>query len=665
MQNGNLVPDAAQTAGVICVDDYLRYVHRTGKLQVGYGAHSIYPEEQDIINGLSLGGYGNNSYTTSKEMARITRYWSNTGEQTLSPTLARYTRKDSNDWVDMKAVAMAFRDAEGDTVIIINVDYNNISEAVGDRVKLLVSKATGVPQSNITISASHQHNGPTVAKYYWTDMDGAYTHEPDTDRTATGKGTYETMLYSGDPLQPWEPYEVRTDYATTFYTGVLKAATQAYNDLAEVVSVSGGVMDTTTGGLQFNYVRNKTLYTANDRVNVAGMLTDNHRTVSSADEKKYIKGYESEVDVTMQLVKYERADKIIVLSNFQSHPHLGDGSNNLNPTGGVVEAFRRELSTLFASENKKCEVLYFSGAGGNVNSSGRISGETEKYAWDKKTLTGTAIDQKFQQVAYHGVELSKLAHAFLNDTSKLTVTVDPATANVQAKVQSFTYDVWDETKTYTMGEVTVLPTWSDVKLANAKLLVNWEAGGYLNRPGTFTESDIFVDAANNPNELSYWQYFCGTQTGNDRIYSYFHANGVRKRLLAKGTTGEFQITAYDLGGIGFIAAPYEMFQENGQAIKGNVKTALAASQPGKYGDFPDYITNGCGYIPGEDGEYKTSPYGITIIASQANAAEGYIPSVLGYKNGGYATDTSLFAPGTGEHLVTAYVDMLNALYDAQ
>ena len=36
-----------------------------------------------------------------------------------------------------------------------------------------------------------------------------------------------------------------------------------------------------------------------------------------------------------------------------------------------------------------------------------------------------------------------------------------------------------------------------------------------------------------------------------------------------------------------------------------------------------------------------------------NGQEGYIPSALGYKNGGYSTDITRFDPGTGEELAAS------------
>ena len=716
--NSKLVPDVAQTAThVVYEDGYLRYLAEAADtLQVGYGVASIQPTPNDIANGLPLGGYGNNSYSTSGERVRITRYWQNASSGALVATDANHALNGTT--APMQAVAMAFRDTEGDTVIIVNLDYNNVSAANGLKAKTLISRATGVSIDNITIAASHQHTGPTVNKQYWTDLNGNYTKSYEETHNGTTllaagaslSGTYAEILYGNEALKPWEERRVRTDYATTFYTGILDAAVQAYKDLAPVSSITAGIMDTTTGGDQYNYVRNVALYDSSDLTTIKGMITDNHTThqsmrdstapgssksyysystitsrfdisslsneivqVGKSDDPYHISNMvqkpESELDVTMQIVKYERADKTIVLTNFQSHPHLADGSENLNPTGGVVYVFRKELSDLYGTQGKPCQVLYFSGGGGNVNSGAKITSDNTLQPWYEESQTSeykalNTVQQKARMALSHGTTLAGLANAFIGNANAMSVAVNPAQANVQVSVVDFEYNVWNEKNTYTVGSYTVAETYSDIKVANAKLLYD---GGYTSRPGDFTNT-----IGGYGENMSYWQYFVGNYSEkDDKIYSFFHAGGVTKRAAAYeeggSSTGNFEIKAYDLGGIGFVAAPYEMFQESGQAIKGNVQATLQASQPTKYANFPNYVTNGCGYMVDRSTTGQTqpvsSPYAITIIASQATGARGYIPSVLGYVNGGYATDTTLFEPGTGEQLVTAYVDMLIGLHN--
>ena len=106
------------------------------------------------------------------------------------------------------------------------------------------------------------------------------------------------------------------------------------------------------------------------------------------------------------------------------------------------------------------------------------------------------------------------------------------------------------------------------------------------------------------------------------------------------------ISAYNIGGIGFVVAPYEMFQESGQAIKGN---ALKADD-----GTPLYKPTGS----------QTNLFDYTIIASQANGTNGYIGTEIAYENGGgySSTDNSVYARGTAEAMVNEYISMLNSMY---
>ena len=65
------------------------------------------------------------------------------------------------------------------------------------------------------------------------------------------------------------------------------------------------------------------------------------------------------------------------------------------------------------------------------------------------------------------------------------------------------------------------------------------------------------------------------------------------------------------------------------------------------------------YFPEEQME---NPYKMTIVATIANGYNSYIPSRMGYTNGGYSTDTALFAPGSGERIVADYLKILNELH---
>ncbi len=83
------------------------------------------------------------------------------------------------------------------------------------------------------------------------------------------------------------------------------------------------------------------------------------------------------------------------------------------------------------------------------------------------------------------------------------------------------------------------------------------------------------------------------------------------------------LSALSFGDFALVAAPYEMFDNNGVQIK------------------------------------EGSPYKATFILTNADGALAYLPSIEAYEiYGGYEVDNCDFAPGEGEKLVAVYLDML-------
>ena len=92
---------------------------------------------------------------------------------------------------------------------------------------------------------------------------------------------------------------------------------------------------------------------------------------------------------------------------------------------------------------------------------------------------------------------------------------------------------------------------------------------------------------------------------------------------ATRTTGVF---AFSVSNLGFAVVPFEMFDTNGMFIKEN------------------------------------SPFAATFVLTCANQHNTYLPSALGFQNGGYEVDQSKFAPGTGEIIADLYVQLLTDLH---
>jgi hypothetical protein len=60
-----------------------------------------------------------------------------------------------------------------------------------------------------------------------------------------------------------------------------------------------------------------------------------------------------------------------------------------------------------------------------------------------------------------------------------------------------------------------------------------------------------------------------------------------------------------------------------------------------------------------------SPFKFTIIAELANGSLGYVPDRKAYPEGGYEVISTRLAPGGGEAMAQAAIDMLIAAYQGK
>jgi hypothetical protein len=110
-----------------------------------------------------------------------------------------------------------------------------------------------------------------------------------------------------------------------------------------------------------------------------------------------------------------------------------------------------------------------------------------------------------------------------------------------------------------------------------------------------------------------------------KINSPYHANAIYNNSK-RAATETFTIYTFSFGDVAFVGAPYEMFDHNGVQIK------------------------------------ESSPFAMTIIGTCTNGGMGYLPSELGFRNGGYSVDTTRFIGGTAEQMVENFGQMLEELY---
>ncbi len=109
------------------------------------------------------------------------------------------------------------------------------------------------------------------------------------------------------------------------------------------------------------------------------------------------------------------------------------------------------------------------------------------------------------------------------------------------------------------------------------------------------------------------------------LYQFLEANAIISRAVS-GDTRPIPMTAMTIGdNVSFVFAPYEMFTNHGHALR------------------------------------TETPYDITFVSSCSQGSNGYIPSQEAFDYGCYESYTARVAPGTGEELVTAYLNMLKTL----
>ena len=414
------------------------------------------------------------------------------------------------------SIAVAVQDADGNLAVMVSLDHAALAEIIFQDVQRWAEEEMDIPKENLLVSSIHQHSCP-------------------------------------DPINANFPSSVR--YKSLLTQGIKDSIQAAVEDLAPAEVFTNTA---TTEALSF--VRH---YWTND-----GTLCGD----GFGDPSSGLVGHESESDKEMRLVKFVREEKEdIVLVNFQGHPHLGTKEADTNIHSDWPGVMRDEVE---ASLGVKC--IYFSGAGGNMNSGSRIQEEN--------------ISKDFRD---HG----KRAAKYVVDAESGYTKVD--SGKVACKQMTLTYEA-DHSMDHMVTEARII--------ADARARDSQEARALLKDYPQFN--------------------------------SIYHASAV-VRKAAEGPTLDITIGVITFGDVAFTVHPYEMFDTNGMELRaGSV-------------DNPNYDAD----------DQMENPYDMTIIASICNGSMGYIPSRLGYTNGGYSTDITKFAPGTGEQLVGDYLRMLNELHD--
>lgn len=334
-------------------------------------------------------------------------------------------------------------------------------------------------------------------------------------------------------------------------------------------AIKDAVADLAPTEMYINSVETKSLNFVRHYWNSNGELYGpNH-----GEKKDGLVSHESDVDNVMQLLKFKRSGekKDIIVVNFQTHPYKSTSGTQTQISSDWIGVLRDK-----ASKELDCNVMYFSGAGGNVADRSEIQ-EENKYA-DFKA---------------HGERAAKYIISAEDSYTKVE------TGTIKSKQITVDYAT-DKSMSHLVSEAAPI------------------SAEYQN--GDFNKAKEMAKA--NPN-----------------FYSVYHAYYVVLKSNMEDTRS-LTISAISLGDVAFTAHPYEMFDTNGMELKA-----------GTVGN-ENY----------EADKQMENPYKMTIIATIANGYNSYIPSAMGYENGGYETDVTYFAKGTGEALVADYLTILNELH---
>lgn len=246
-------------------------------LQVGYGRADITP-----ANGTPLAGYG-----------------------------ATDTRLSANVLDPLYATCIAFSDGQ-DQVLLITTDVICTYEKYFLAGRTAVAEATGIPESNIFISATHTHAAPDLN----------YTEGPN----AAAMDAY---------MQVWKD-------------GLAAAGKAALKDQS-AATMSGTKVQTQ----YLNFVRH--YYQA---------ATDTYMGDNFGDgNTATITDYAEEGDKEMILVKFDRKKgKDILLCNFQAHPSINGGATRTDVSADFIGSVRTMIEA-----QEDVHFAYYTGAAGNQN----------------------------------------------------------------------------------------------------------------------------------------------------------------------------------------------------------------------------------------------------------------------------------------------------------
>lgn len=279
------------------------------------------------------------------------------------------------------------------------------------------------------------------------------------------------------------------------------------------------------------------------------------------------KCHEREPDKQLQLIRLVReSKKDILLVNWQSHPKLASTASTMagKPTRTLLSADYVGYMREYVGKIADCEVAFFLGAAGNLNP---LSDIQEEQATVPENVM--VYGHKVGDYVLKAMEHMK----------------DVASGPVQVSKTNFQGQI-DHTE--------------DHLADNARLVMKeWAANKSYKQAVEF-----------------------GKPLG---IMNPYHAESILNRFEDPNPTRDLEINAVSFGDVGFATVPYEMFCQNGLAVK------------------------------------EGSPFDTTFMISCCNGVNGYMAADAAFEYGSYEANNRIFIRGTAEAVQDQLVQMLKEL----
>lgn len=284
---------------------------------------------------------------------------------------------------------VAMTDANDNTLLMFSGD--TIGATLIEKLRPAVSAETGIPEENISLTATHTHSGPDVGQ--------------------TGFQSIQIFI---------------NDYVNN---GV-KAARKALEDRKAAKMYYATIE---TEGL--NFIRH---YYVEDGT----AMGDNF-----GDQGKLAVSHTSENDPTMHLIKFTRGEgnKDVLLMNWRAHPSITGGSTKYDISADFVGSVREYLE-----KELNCEFAYFQGAAGNVNPRSRITEEdcTKDYKLYGQQLGSFAIRALKDAVEMETGPIKIVHHTFVGTVNH----TEDYLIKEATEIRAYWSESGDSAKAKEMGE---------------------------------------------------------------------------------------------------------------------------------------------------------------------------------------------------------------------